>query len=89
MHQSERFFCVTVTIVTALTFVGCSARTTPALPSLENARVADFGMQVAQYVRAQEALAADDFDGAQNALANLTSMADDSAVRIIRIQGRS
>ncbi|RZP28676.1 DUF3347 domain-containing protein [bacterium] len=80
MHQSERFFCVTVTIVTALTFVGCSARTTPALPSLENARVADFGTQVAQYVRAQEALAADDFDGAQTALANLTSMADDTVL---------
>ena len=80
MHQSCRLFCVTVTVIAALTFVGCSARTMPAVPSLDNASVGDFGAQVAQYVRAQEALAADDFDGAQTALADLTSMADNTVL---------
>ncbi len=37
---------------------------------------ADFAAQVGEYVRAQEALAADDFDGAQSALANLIAIAD-------------
>ena len=38
---------------------------------------ADFAAQVAVYVRAQEALAADDFEGAQRALADLVAIADD------------
>ena len=38
---------------------------------------ADFATQVAEYVRAQEALAADDFEGAQTALADLIAVADD------------
>ena len=37
---------------------------------------ADFGTQVAGYVRAQEALAADDFEEAQRALAELLAIAD-------------
>lgn len=37
---------------------------------------ADFATQVAQYVRAQEALAADDFEGAQAALRDLIAVAD-------------
>ena len=37
---------------------------------------ADFAAQVGEYVRAQEALAADDFEGAQNALAALIAIAD-------------
>lgn len=37
---------------------------------------ADFGTQVAEYVRAQEALAADDFEEAQRALADLIAVAD-------------
>ncbi len=76
MHQPVRLFCVTATITAALTFVGCSTRTTPASPSLDNTNTADFGTQVAEYVRAQEALAADDFNGAKSALVSLTSMAD-------------
>ena len=38
---------------------------------------ADFATQVAEYVRAQEALAADDFEGAQIALGDLIAIADD------------
>lgn len=76
MHQLARLFCVTTTTIAALTFVGCSARAVPAAPSLAGASGVEFGAQVAEYVRAQEALAADDFDGAQTALASLTSMAD-------------
>ena len=76
MHQSARFLYATATITAALTFVGCSTRTMPVSPSLDSTSAADFGTQVAEYVRAQEALAADDFNGAQTALANLTSMAD-------------
>ncbi len=38
---------------------------------------ADFATQVAEYVRAQEALAADDFEGAQTALGDLIAVADD------------
>ena len=41
---------------------------------------ADFAAQVGEYVRAQEALAADDFEGAQSALAALIAIAD-SVVR--------
>ncbi len=37
---------------------------------------ADFAAQVGEYVRAQEALAADDFEGAQSALAALIAIAD-------------
>ena len=37
---------------------------------------ADFAAQVAEYVRAQEALAADDFEGARSALADLIAIAD-------------
>ena len=37
---------------------------------------ADFAVQVTEYVRAQEALAADDFEGAQSALADLIGIAD-------------
>ena len=37
---------------------------------------ADFGTQVAEYVRAQEALAADEFEEAQRALADLIAVAD-------------
>ena len=37
---------------------------------------ADFAAQVGEYVRAQEALAADDFEGAQSALAALIAVAD-------------
>ena len=37
---------------------------------------ADFAAQVGEYVRAQEALAADDFEGARNALAALIAIAD-------------
>ena len=37
---------------------------------------ADFATQVAEYVRAQEALAADDFEAAQRALADLIAVAD-------------
>ena len=37
---------------------------------------ADFGTQVAEYVRAQEALADDDFEEAQRALADLIAVAD-------------
>ena len=37
---------------------------------------AGFATQVAEYVRAQEALAADDFEGAQSALADLIAIAD-------------
>lgn len=37
---------------------------------------ADFAAQVGEYVRAQEALAADDFEGAQRALADLIAIAD-------------
>ena len=37
---------------------------------------ADFGTQVAEYVRAQEALAADDFEEARRALADLIAVAD-------------
>jgi len=37
---------------------------------------ADFATQVAEYVRAQEALAADDFEGARSALADLIAIAD-------------
>ena len=38
---------------------------------------ADFAAQVAEYVRAQEALAADDFEAARSALADLAAIADD------------
>ena len=41
---------------------------------------ADLAAQIAEYVRAQEALAADDFDGARSALADLIAIAD-SVVR--------
>ena len=71
MHQSARFLYATATITAALTFVGRSTRTMPVSPSLDSTSAADFGTQVDQYVRAQEAQAADDFDGAQTALANL------------------
>ena len=47
----------------------------PAQASTAGAQ-ADFGTQVAEYVRAQEALAADDFEEAQRALADLIAVAD-------------
>ena len=52
----------------------------PGAPALAQASTAaaqaDFGTQVAEYVRAQEALAADDFEEAQRALADLIAIAD-------------
>ena len=52
----------------------------PRAPALAQASTAaaqaDFGTQVAEYVRAQEALAADDFEEAQRALADLIAVAD-------------
>lgn len=52
----------------------------PGAPALAQASTAaaqaDFGTQVAEYVRAQEALAADDFEEAQRALADLIAVAD-------------
>ena len=52
----------------------------PGAPALLQASTAaaqgDFGTQVAEYVRAQEALAADDFEEAQRALADLIAIAD-------------
>jgi len=74
MPQSTRYLCVISVVV--LTLAGCSARRPPAARSVESTSSADFGTQVAQYVIAQEALAADDFDGAQTALSTLTTIAD-------------
>ena len=52
----------------------------PGAPALAQASTAaaqaDFVTQVAEYVRAQEALAADDFEEAQRALADLIAIAD-------------
>lgn len=79
MHQTTRLIGLSSPVLAALTLVGCSVRTipeTPATTSLESMRGADFGTQVAQYVVAQEALAADDFSGAQTALTSLTAIAD-------------
>lgn len=45
-------------------------------PTARPAGQADFAAQVAEYVRAQEALAADDFEGARSALADLIAVAD-------------
>ena len=61
MHQTTRLIGLSWSVLVALTLVGCSVRTmseVPAASSLESMRGADFGTQVAQYVIAQEALAA-------------------------------
>ena len=58
----------------AVALAGCSARRAP--QSAGAVEPADFPTQVAEYVRAQEALAADDFDGAQRALTGLVAIAD-------------
>ena len=80
MQQSGRLLYVSPAVVAALALVGCSARTTPSAPSIDSTSSADFGTQVAQYVVAQEALAADDFDGAQTALTSLTAIADSTVL---------
>ena len=59
----------------ALPLGGCAARNPPATP-VATAEAADFPTQLAEYVRAQTALAADDFDTARSALAGLVAMAD-------------
>ena len=83
MHQITRLIGFSLPVLVGLALVGCSIRTMPESPataSLENMRAADFSTQVAQYVRAQEALAADDFSGAQNALTSLTAIADNTVL---------
>jgi len=83
MHQITRLIGFSLPVLVGLALVGCSIRTMPESPattSVENMRAADFSTQVAQYVRAQEALAADDFSGAQTALTSLTSIADNTVL---------
>jgi len=83
MHQLTRLVGFSLPVLVGLALVGCSIRTMPEGPattSLESMRAADLSTQVAQYVRAQEALAADDFSGAQTALTSLTAIADNTVL---------
>ena len=83
MHQLTRLVGFSLPVLVGLALVGCSIRTMPEGPattSLESMRAADLSTQVTQYVRAQEALAADDFSGAQTALTSLTAIADNTVL---------
>ena len=66
---------VVIGLAFALPLAGCTARNAPVLPSAA-AEPADFPTQLVEYVRAQAALAADDFAGARTALTDLVSIAD-------------
>ncbi len=66
---------VVIGFALALPLAGCAARNAPALTSAST-EPADFPTQLAEYVRAQTALAADDFADARTALADLVAIAD-------------
>jgi hypothetical protein len=58
---------------------GCATRTAPALTdSIPAADPADFETQLNEYVQVQEALAADDFDGARTQLQEFARITDNS-----------
>ena len=65
---------VAIGLALGLPLAGCAARNASVLPVA--AEPADLPTQLAEYVRAQTALAADDFEGAQTALAGLMAIAD-------------
>ena len=79
MHQRLGRFDGVATILLGVILSGCAARITPESPTSaanELTTAGDFETQVAEYVRAQEALAADDFSTAQTALAGLVAVSD-------------
>ena len=64
-------------VVLGVAVSGCATRHAPDTPgSTPAASAGDLNTQLAEYVRAQEALAADDFEGAQAALAGLMAISD-------------
>ena len=73
MSQHVKNLAVLAGVLGAMLLVP-GART--AVQASTAAAQADFATQVAEYVRAQEALAADDFEAAQRALADLIAVAD-------------
>lgn len=79
MHHRMRRFGVPVTVLIGFVFSGCAARITPESPVAAATNPALLGgleTQITAYVRAQEALVADDFATAQTALAGLVTVAD-------------
>ena len=87
MHQRARRVGVAAAVLLGVIVSGCAARTAPASPTSAAATPAaagDFETQVAEYVLAQEALAADDFAAAQTALTGLMAVAD-SVVRPLAV----
>lgn len=65
---------VAIGLALGLSLAGCATRNASVIPAA--AQPADFPTQLEEYVRAQTALAADDFEGAQTALAGLIAIAD-------------
>ena len=82
------FRVVVIGMVLALPLGGCAARNAPSVPNIA-AEPADFPTQLAEYVRAQTALAADDFDGARNALADLIAIADPTVRPLAEVAARA
>ena len=79
---------VVIGMVLALPLGGCAARNAPSMP-VTAAEPADFPTQLAEYVRAQTALAADDFDGARSALSGLIAIADPSVRPLAEVAARA
>ena len=69
-------------LVLAMAATGCAARTAPSVLPLAAASPADFETQLNQYVEVQEALAADNFDGARTQLRQFAAVTD-SATRAL------
>lgn len=77
MMVAVRTFAIVGLTGVLVGIAGCAARTTRvADPASSQASVADRAAQIVQYVQAQEALAADDFRKAKDALTALTGSVD-------------
>ncbi len=63
----------------------CASRQAPDITSAPPTTAGDLSAQLAPYVEAQQALAADDFDGARVALESLLTVADDVTRPLTRI----
>ena len=77
MHQPSSAFAVAASVI-SVCLSGCALRTAPTSePSTaRTAAAGTFETQVAEYVRAQSALAADDFAAAQQSLVDLVAISD-------------